>query len=148
MMWIGPRVAAVMGEDVHLLRIFSHRSVNGVPVAALLYQAGVVVLLLATGGFETVLDFIQFSLTLCSFLAVLGVIVLHLTQPDLPRPYRVHGYPLVPLIFLAMTGFMLVHLVIERPFQSLAGLAVMLAGLAIYFISQGLVRGMAAEVRA
>lgn len=138
MMWIGPRVAAVMGEDVHLLRIFAIRNVNGVPVAALLYQAVAVVVLLVTGGFETVLDFIQFSLTLCSFLAVLGVIVLRHTQPHLPRPYRLSGYPLVPLIFLAVTGFMLVHLLLERPFQSLAGLAMMLAGLAVYLFSAGL----------
>lgn len=136
MMWIGPRVAAVMGEDIGLLRLFAVRSANGVPVAALLYQAIVVAALLVTGGFETVLDFIQFSLTLCCFLAVLGVIVLRWRQPDLHRPYRVAAYPIVPLIFLGMTGFMLVHLVIERPFQSFAGLAMMAAGLVVYFVSQ------------
>jgi APA family basic amino acid/polyamine antiporter len=88
-----------------------------------------------TGSFETILDFIQFSLTLCSFLAVLGVIVLRFTCPSLLRPYRLPAYPLVPLVFLTMTGFMLVHLLIERPFQSLAGLAMMLVGLAIYTAS-------------
>ena len=50
-------------------------------------------LLLLTQSFEAVLEFIQFSLTFCSFLAVLGVIVLRMTQPDLPRPYRTWGYP-------------------------------------------------------
>lgn len=135
MMWIGPRVNAVMGEDIGTLRWFSRRNESGVPGLALLFQAGVVVVLLLTGSFETVLDFIQFSLTLCSFLAVLGVIVLRFTQPDLPRPYRVPGYPLVPLIFLGVTGFMLVNLITERPLQSLAGLAVMLAGLIVYAAS-------------
>lgn len=136
MMWIGPRVTAVIGEDVSLLRVFSQRRPNGVPAVALLFQAGVVCGLLLTGSFEAVLDFIQFSLTLCSFLAVAGLIVLRLRQPDLPRPYRVHGYPLVPAIFLFMTGFMLLHLVIQRPFESLAGLLVMLAGAVIYLISE------------
>jgi basic amino acid/polyamine antiporter, APA family len=135
MMWIGPRVTAVIGEDVNLLRLLARRNIKGVPIAALSYQASVVVLLLVTGSFETILDFIQFSLTLCSFLAVLGVVVLRHKCPSLPRPYRLPAYPLVPLVFLTMTGFMLVHLLIERPFQSLGGLAMMLVGLAIYTAS-------------
>jgi basic amino acid/polyamine antiporter, APA family len=135
MMWIGPRVTAIVGEDVALLRPLARHSRKGVPIAALCYQAAVVVLLLLTGSFETILDFMQFSLTLCSFLAVLGVIVLRHRYPSLPRPYRLPGYPFVPLVFLAMTGFMLVHLVLERPLQSLAGLAMMLVGLAIYAVS-------------
>src|ERR1700719_94859 len=89
-----------------------------------------------TQTFEAVLDYIQFSLTACSFLAVLGVIKLRYTHPDLPRPYRAWGYPLTPIIFLAVTGFMMYYLVINRPVQSLAGFAMMLAGLAIYGVSQ------------
>jgi basic amino acid/polyamine antiporter, APA family len=83
-----------------------------------------------------VLDFIQFSLTACSFLAVAGVIWLRLTQPKLPRPYRAWGYPVTPVVFLAVTGFMMYYLVTNRPLQSLAGFAMMLAGLAIYGVSQ------------
>jgi APA family basic amino acid/polyamine antiporter len=137
MMWIGPRVTAIIGEDITLLRPLARRNANGVPIAALCYQAGVVILLLVTGSFETILDFMQFSLTLCSFLAVLGVIVLRHRYPGLPRPYRLRGYPLVPLVFLTMTAFMLVHLFLERPLQSLGGLAMMLVGLAIYLASMG-----------
>jgi APA family basic amino acid/polyamine antiporter len=132
MMWIGPRVTAVMGEDFNELRLLARRNVKGVPVVALCYQLGVVVLMLITGSFETILEFMQLSLTLCSFLAVLGVMVLRYKYPNLPRPYRLPGYPLVPLTFLTITGFMLAHLLAERPFQSLGGLAMMLVGLAIY----------------
>jgi len=83
-----------------------------------------------------VLDTIQFSLTLCSFLAVLGVIVLRWNAPGLARPYRTWGYPVTPLVYLAVTAFMMYHLLIERPLQSFAGLGIMLAGLAIYALSQ------------
>jgi APA family basic amino acid/polyamine antiporter len=89
-----------------------------------------------TQSFEAVLDVIQFSLTLCSFLAVVGVIVLRAKEPNLPRPYRTWGYPLTPLVFLGVTGFMMYHLIVERPLQSLAGLAIMLAGLGVYALSQ------------
>ena len=61
------------------------------------------------------MEFVQFSLTFCSFLAVLGVIVLRFTQPELPRPYRVWAYPLPPLLFLAMSLFMMIYIVRERP---------------------------------
>ena len=61
-------------------------------------------LLLLTQSFEAVLEFIQFSLTFCSFFAVLGVIVLRYTEPAHPRPYRTWGYPVTPLIFLSVTS--------------------------------------------
>jgi APA family basic amino acid/polyamine antiporter len=132
MMWIGPRVTMTMGEDIPMLRLFSRRSKAGVPTTAILFQLVVVNLMLFTQSFEAVLDFIQFSLTVCSFLAVLGVIKLRYTHPDLPRPYRAWGYPVTPIIFLLVTGFMMYYLVINRPVQSLAGFAMMLAGLAVY----------------
>ncbi len=84
MMWIGPRVTVAMGEDVPLLRLFAGRSGRGVPNAALLLQACIATILLFTQSFEAVLDFIQFSLILCSFLTVIGLIKLRITRPDLP----------------------------------------------------------------
>ena len=76
MMWVGPRVTMVMGEDNPMLEVFSRTTRNGVPFNAMLFQLIVVTVLLLTQSFEAVLDFIQFSLTFCSFLTVLGVIVL------------------------------------------------------------------------
>jgi APA family basic amino acid/polyamine antiporter len=136
MMWIGPRVTVAMGEDFPLLGVFAQRSQNGVPVTALLLQISAVTLLLLTQSFEKVLEFIQFSLTLCSFLAVLGVIVLRVTRPDLSRPYKVWAYPLTPLVFLGVTGFMMYYLFSERPLQSLASLGLMASGLLLFVWSR------------
>ena len=132
MMWIGPSVTVAMGEDVALLRALARRSPTGVPVAAILLQAGVATLLLLTQSFEAVLDFIQFALTACAFLAVLGLIRLRIVRPDLLRPVRAWGYPVTPAVFLAVTGFMLAHLAASRPLQSLAGALTMLAGLGLH----------------
>jgi len=145
MMWIGPRVTMVMGEDYRLLRLFAFRSRFGVPAFAIGFQLVVASLLLLTQSFEAVLDFTQFSLTLCSFCAVAGVIVLRFTRPDHPRPYRTWGYPLTPLIFLSVTGFMLYYLLMSRPAQALAGVALMLVGLVIYSIAQNHAAVPAAE---
>jgi len=90
-------------------------------------------LLLLTRSFELVLVYIQFSLLLCSLLAVVGVIVLRSTQPTLPRPYRVWAYPLPPIIFAAITLWMMFYLLRAHPVQSLAGLVTTLIGVLLYF---------------
>jgi basic amino acid/polyamine antiporter, APA family len=136
MTWIGPRVTMVMGEDIPALRFFARTTRNGVPATAILFQLAVVTLLLFTQSFEAVVDYIGFSLTFCTFLAVLGVIVLRYTQPELKRPYRVWGYPLTPVVFLLVTGFMMFYMVTHRPIQSLAGALTMLAGLAVFALSR------------
>lgn len=135
MMWIGPRVTMVMGEDIPLLRFFSKKARNGVPATAILFQLAAVSALMLTQSFEWVLDYIQFALTFSSFLTVLGVIVLRYRQPDLPRPYKAWAYPVTPFIFLAVTLFVLYYLATERPQQSLYSLYTILAGFLIYGIS-------------
>ena len=136
MTWIGPRVTMTMGEDMPMLRLFSRRSKQDVPAVAIVFQLLVSNLLLLTGSFEAVLDFIQFSLAFCSFFAVLGVIKMRITHPRLPRPYRAWGYPVTPLVFLSVTLFMMYYLIVNRPLQSLAGFVMMSAGVLIYYASR------------
>lgn len=138
MIWIGPRVIKVMGEDMPIFKIFARETEKGVPALAILSMLVIVTVLIATQSFEGVLDYIQFSLTLSSFLTVFGVMVLRWSQPALVRPYRTWGYPVTPLIFLGVTGFMMVYLVTEKPLQSLAGFATLLAGLLVFAVSQKL----------
>jgi basic amino acid/polyamine antiporter, APA family len=133
-MWIGPRVMMTMGEDIPALKIFARRSASGAPAYAILFQLAVASLMLLTRSFEAVLEFIQFSLLFCSFFAVLGVIKLRITRPDLPRPYRAWGYPLSPLVFLLVTGFMMYYLLTTQPSRSVFGLLIMVSGLLIYAI--------------
>jgi basic amino acid/polyamine antiporter, APA family len=135
MMWIGPRVTMAMGEDLPLLSILSRKTRGGVPAAAILVQALIATAMLWTDTFETLVKFVQFSLTFCSFLAVLGVIVLRYTRPELPRPYRVWAYPLTPLLFLAMSLFMMVYLLREQPREALIGVGIMLTSLLIYAVA-------------
>jgi APA family basic amino acid/polyamine antiporter len=119
-----------------LLRLFSRKSKRDAPAVAIIFQLAVSNLLLLTQSFEAVLDFIQFSLTFCSFFTVLGLIKMRITHPNLARPYRAWGYPVTPLIFLGVTLFIMYYLVVNRPLQSLAGFAMMSAGLVIYYASR------------
>jgi len=135
MMWIGPRVTMAMGEDLTPLRWLAHKSAAGIPVRAMLVQFAIVNALLLTSTFDKVLTYVQFSLQVCSALTVLGVIVLRFTQPALPRPYKTWGYPVTPLVFLAISAWMLAYVWREHPSESLWGLATMALGLAIYFLA-------------
>jgi basic amino acid/polyamine antiporter, APA family len=148
MMWIGPRVTMTMGEDMPLLRAFSRRSAKGVPANAIIFQLLIATLLLASQSYDAVLEFVQFSLTFCSFFTVLGVIKMRITHPNMPRPYRAWGYPVTPIVFLSVMLWMMYYLVINRPVQSLAGFAVMLSGVAIYALSLFLSKSMSADTPA
>jgi basic amino acid/polyamine antiporter, APA family len=148
MMWIGPRVTMTMGEDMPLLRAFSRRSPKGVPANAIIFQLVISTLLLATQSYAAVLEFVQFSLTFCSFFTVLGVIKMRITHPNMPRPYRAWGYPVTPIVFLTVMLWMMYYLVLNQPVQSLAGFAVMLSGVAIYALSNFLSKSMSADTPA
>ena len=133
MTWIGPRVSMSMGEDHWLLRLLGRKNRHGIPTNAIILQLLIVNLLLLTRSFELVLVYIQFSLLLCSLLAVVGVVVLRSTQPALPRPYRVWAYPLPPLAFAAVTIWMMIYLLRSNTTESLAALGTMLVGFLLYF---------------
>jgi len=135
MMWIGPRVMVVMGEDLRGLRWFAGRNPHGTPVRATLVQFALVNLFLLTARFEQVLTCATFVLQLCSFLTVLGVFVLRCRRPDLARPYRTWGYPVTPLVFLAVTAWMLWHILCSKPHESLVGLGIAALGLILYLLS-------------
>lgn len=137
MTWLGPRVTKRMAEDLPVLRLFGRVSTKGIPYVAMLFQLAVVVVLLLTASFETVLIYIQFSLLLCSFLTVLGVIALRIREPGLERPYKVWGYPVTPVIFLLITLHMMSYVIKEKPAESLFGLGTVVAGLVVYFFSRG-----------
>jgi APA family basic amino acid/polyamine antiporter len=104
------------------------------PGFAILAQGVWAVVLLLTGSYETLLDYALFALWLSYGLMVAGVIVLRRTQPDLPRPYRMWGYPVTPVLFLAITAWFLVNMLRTRPIPSLAGLLLIATGIPVYFL--------------
>jgi APA family basic amino acid/polyamine antiporter len=143
--FVGPRITQVIGEDYPLLRFFSHRTAGGVPLAAMLFQSLIGLVLITTSSFETVLIYVGFALNLCTFLTVLGVFVCRRRFPDMLRPYKTWGYPAVPVIFLMIMGWNLVYLLLKRPVASTAGLLTMLLGLAFYFACRAVEQRNAAE---
>ena len=136
MTWIGPRVTMSMGEDHWLLRFLGRKNAEGVPANAVLVQLLIVNLLLLTRSFELVVIYIQFALLLCSLLTVIGVVVLRMARPEIARPYRVWLYPIPPIVFAAITVWMMVYLLRSKTTESIAGLATAIAGFLLYFCAR------------
>jgi len=131
----GPRVLQVVGEDFPALRLLARTNSNGLPATAIIVQSAATILFILSSTFESILVFAGFTLALNSFATVLGVFVLRRQQPDLPRPYKTFLYPLTPLIYLALTGWTLYFVLINRPVEGLFGLGIIALGLVLYFLS-------------
>jgi APA family basic amino acid/polyamine antiporter len=128
----GPRVTAAMGTDHPRLAWLSRRTRGGGPAAAVALQAGLALGMIATSSFGALLRYAGFTLSVVAGLTVLGVIVLRVREPALPRPYRAWGYPVTPLLFVALSLWMAVHALREVPAASLAGLATLAVALGLW----------------
>jgi basic amino acid/polyamine antiporter, APA family len=115
---LAPRVWKVMGDDYPLFRRASVLAPNGAPRLAFLLQAALAIVMILTSTFDAILIYAGFILNVFNCLAVIGVIILRRKMPDAPRPYKAWGYPFTPLIFAAISLWMIVLVVRERPVES------------------------------
>jgi APA family basic amino acid/polyamine antiporter len=130
-----PRVYFAQARDGLFFRKFGEvhpqYQTPGFAIVAQALWSGVLVV---SGSYDTLVDYAMFATWLFYGLMVSGVIVLRRTQPDLPRPYRMWGYPFTPLLFLAVTAWFLVNTLISRPVPAFAGLAFIVAGIPVYLL--------------
>jgi APA family basic amino acid/polyamine antiporter len=104
------------------------------PSFAILAQGVWAAVLLVSGSYESLLDYAIFAIWLSYGMMVAGVIVLRIKRPDLPRPYRVWGYPVTPVVFVAITCWFLVNMLVTRPTPSLAALLLIASGVPVYLL--------------
>jgi APA family basic amino acid/polyamine antiporter len=136
--FLGPRILMVMGEDMPALTWLSVKSQRGLPVNAFVFQTLVTLALIYTSTFDQVMLYASILLIANSTLAVAGVYVLRMNEPNLPRPYRTWGYPLTPAVFLAVNIWTLMYVLQTRPFESFVGLVILGVGLTLYAVVQRL----------
>ena len=135
----GPRAYYQMAKDgLFLERVSRVHPRWRTPVEALLFQ-GIwsAFLVLFIGGFSQLFTYVIFGGWIFYALAVLSVIALRRKEPELHRPYRVPGYPIVPLLFGATALAIVVNTLIETPRESLIGLAFIGLGIPVYWIQLG-----------
>ena len=136
MTWAGPRVIQVIGEDFKTFKFLSKKNKNNIPATAIVLQTSIVLLLIITSTFESIIYYIGFTLTLSSFMTVLGVYVLRVKKPNLERPYKTWGYPITPAIFLSVALWMMIFIVKDKPIIALFSFATISFGAIVFLISK------------
>jgi len=136
MVYLGPRVTQAMGEDSHMLRWLATTNDDGIPVNSVLFQMALALGFIYTSTFEQVFIYTGFTLTLSMMLTVAGVFVLRWRMPEVERPYTTWGYPVPPLLFLAVNAWILVYVFVDKPTESLVGLGIVGVGVLLYLASR------------
>ncbi len=130
----GPRVTQSIGNDHPVFKLFSKTTSKGVPAIAIVTQCLISLFFIFSASFSQVVIYISFTLNLFTFLAVLGIIVMRVKRPHLERPYKTWGYPIVPLLFLLITGWLMYIGLMSNLKESIFGLLTAASGIVIYLI--------------
>ncbi len=135
--FVGPRVSYAMAKDgLFFARAASVHPRFHTPSSAIAFQAIWASVLALTGTFEQLFTYVIFVAIIFWIAGAASVIALRKKFPALPRPYKVWGYPVTPLVFIAASVGILVGTLIESPVESLAGLGFMALGVPVYLYWQ------------
>jgi APA family basic amino acid/polyamine antiporter len=146
MVWVGPRITSSMAKDHESWRFFRTQNRHGIPVRAVWFQAIISLGLILTGTFEQLLLYSGFILQLFNALTIAGVFILRYKFPEL-RGYRSPLFPWLQLIFLLISVWMLVFLLLDKPIESLLGVANLLVGALTFFWGKKVTQWFYPEVR-
>jgi APA family basic amino acid/polyamine antiporter len=128
------RVPYAMARDGLFFRALAKLSPRtNVPARAIVAQAAWGSVLALSGSYDSLTDSVIFASWLFYGLSTGSLFIFRRTMPDAHRPYRALGYPVVPLIFLAVTAALLVNTFVAAPNEALKGVAVLFAGLPLYW---------------
>jgi APA family basic amino acid/polyamine antiporter len=130
----GARVPYAMAQDGLMFpRLAKVSERTRVPVIALIVQGIWACLLALSGSFDTLTDYVVFGSWIFYALATASVFVFRIKYPDLERPYKAFGYPVVPVLFLFVAGWLIINTIWTSPKQSFMGIFLILLGLPVYY---------------
>lgn len=130
---MGARLYYAMARDGLFFQSVGRLNRGGVPAVALLLQGAWSVLLIFSGTYDELLEYIMFAALLFYVLTVIGLFVLRRKRPEMERPYRAFGYPVVPAVYVCLCAAIMLDLLIVRPVYTWPGLVLVLAGIPVYF---------------
>ena len=132
---LGPRIYYAMARDgVFFKRLSYIHPTFGTPSNAIILQAAWSCLLILTNTWGTLFTYVSVIITLFSAFTVGAVFVLRWKRPELKRPYKLWGYPIVPLLFILAHLWIVWGSVIEKPWESLLGLSIVCLGIPAYLV--------------
>jgi APA family basic amino acid/polyamine antiporter len=134
MILTGARVYYAMAVDGLFFRSTGRLNKNAVPGVALVVQGLWATALCLTGKYGDLLDYVIFAVLLFYLLTIVGLFRLRRRQPDAERPYRAFGYPVLPALYILVSGAICVDLLIYKPWFTWPGLIIVLLGVPVYYL--------------
>jgi APA family basic amino acid/polyamine antiporter len=130
----GARIYYAMAKDGLFFEPVAKVNKHHAPAAALVIQGIWCSVLCLSGTYGQLLDFLIFAVLIFYILTLGGLFVLRVKRPEMPRPYRAFGYPVLPLIYIAMAIFIEVQLLRYKPQYTWPGLIIVILGVPVYWI--------------
>jgi basic amino acid/polyamine antiporter, APA family len=133
-MLTAPRMYFAMARDgVFFKRLAIVHPRLGTPAFAIIAIAIWAAVLASTGTFEQLLTYVVFTGWIFYGLGALSVFVYRRREPDAPRPFRVPGYPLTPVLFVASAAALVLNTLITQPTRAAAGVIAVLIGTPAFY---------------
>ena len=130
----GPRVYYAMAQDGLFFKNVGKLNKKGVPGFAIIIQGIWAILLCLSGTYNQLLDYVIFAVLIFFTLTILAIFILRKKRPDVERPYKAFGYPVIPAIYILITITISVILLICKPGYTLPGLGFVLLGIPVFFL--------------
>ena len=130
----GARVYYAMARDGLFFRKAGNLNDHSVPATALWFQAAWAGALCLTGTYSDLLDYVIFAVLIFYILTVAGIILLRRKRPNADRPYRVWGYPVLPVLYVLAAAAVALDLLIMKPTYTWPGAAIVLLGFPVYYV--------------
>ena len=134
MLLAGARVYYAMSQDGLFFKGVGKLSGSGAPVNSLWVQWGWTCLLCLSGSYGNLLDYVIFAVLIFYVLTIVGLFVLRRTRPDVVRPYRAFGYPVLPAVYIVMALWICGVLLRYKPQYTWPGLILVLLGVPVYLV--------------
>ncbi|QEC40207.1 APC family permease [Pseudobacter ginsenosidimutans] len=131
----GARVYYTMAKDGLFFKQASTLNKNAVPAKGLWIQCLVICAWCISGSYGQLLDMISFVVVLFYMLTIIGIFILRKKRPDMERPYKAFGYPVMPILYIIMGVAFCTLLIIYKPNYTWPGLIITLIGIPIYYIA-------------
>jgi APA family basic amino acid/polyamine antiporter len=131
---MGARLYYAMARDGLFFQAVGGLNKRGVPAAGLVLQGLWAILLVFSGTYNELLDFVIFAVLLFYVLTVVGLFVLRVRQPNAERPTKAFGYPIVPALYVLLCAAICVDLLIVKPKFTWPGLIIVLTGIPVYVL--------------
>jgi APA family basic amino acid/polyamine antiporter len=132
----GARVYYAMAKDGLFFKSVGAVNRHNTPWVALWVQCVWACVLCLSGTYGQLLEFLVFAVVMFYILTILGLFILRFRRPHMERPYRVFGYPVLPGLYLLIALFIEVQLLRYKPQYTWPGLAIILAGVPVYWLWQ------------